>query len=216
VRKLLVVIGFTLLLAATAVADQINFNFTVGSPTSVTATSAGGLSSGPSTLTSISDSTTSVIIPTAGTYVNGNTGPAVSLMQFGTVVLGTFMGAGPNSVLVVDSSNNVLVAGSMNDSASLLSTVPAGTGSFLGTFHVTFVSPAALALFGVGPGFSPNGSVALTIGNASFNGTTYKGAIGGGSVTIQSTAAVPEPMGLGILGIGLLTIGGLWRRWHHN
>jgi hypothetical protein len=214
VKKLWVVAVFTMLFAATALADQINFNFTLGGPTSVMATAA-GLNSGPSTLTNISDSTTSTIIPFTGTYVNGNTGPAVSLMQFGNIVLGTFMGAGPNSVLVVDSLDNVLVAGSMDDNASLLSTVPAGTGSFLGTFHVTFVDPAVLALFGFGPGFSPNGSVAFTIGNASFDGTTYTGAIGGGAVTIQ-TAAVPEPMGLGILGTGLLTVVAFWRRWQRN
>jgi hypothetical protein len=215
VRKLLVVVVFALLLAAPVVADQINFNFTLGATGSVTATLAGGLTSGPSTLTDISDSTNSLIIPFPGTYVNGNTGPATSLTQFGNIVLGTFMGAGPNSVMVVDSLNNVLVAGSMDDNAALLSTVPAGTGSFLGTFHVTFVSPAALALFGLGPGFSPNGSVAFTIGGANFDGTTYTGVIGGGAVTIQTTP-VPEPAGLGILGMGLLTVAGLWRRWHYN
>jgi hypothetical protein len=211
VRKLLVVVVFTLLLAATAVADQLNFNFTLGASGSVTATSA-GMTSGPSLLTNISDTTTMVIKPFAGNYVNGNTGPAISLMQFGPVVIATFDAGGPNSVLVEDAAHNVLVSGDMDTNGSLLSTVPAGTGSFLGTFHVTFVSPVALALFGLGPSFEPNGSVALTIGNASFNGTTFTGAIGGGSVTIQS-AAVPEPVGLGILGMGLLTVAGGLKRW---
>jgi hypothetical protein len=199
--------------ATTAVADQINFNFTTGAPGSVTATAA-GLSSGPSQLTDISNTTTSTIIPFTGTYVNGNTGSAVSLVQFGTIVLGTFNGLGGTSVLVQDSLGNTLVSGSMQDNASLLSTVPVGTGSFLGTFHVTFVDPTVLALFGLGPNFSPQGSVAFTIGNANFDGTTYTGSIGGGAVTIQSTTApVPEPMGLGILGMGLLTVAtGLKRR----
>ncbi len=208
-----VVVLLSLSFAATAaVADQINFNFTTGSPTSVTATTA-GLMSGPSMLTNISDSTTGLIVPFTGKYVNGNTGPASSLMQFGNIVLGTFTAGGTNSVLVKDSMGNVLVAGDMQDGASLLSTVPAGTGSFLATFHVTFVDPTILALFGVGPGFSPQGSVAFTIGNANFNGTTYTGALGGGAVTIQSVATpVPEPAGLGILGMGLLTVAGGLRR----
>jgi len=212
VKKPLVVTVFALLLVAPVFADQINFNFTLGSPTSVTATAA-GLMSGPSVLTSVSDTTTNVIVPFPGTYVNGNTGTAAALNQFGNIVLGTFNGSGPNSVLVVDALNNVLVAGSMEDNASLLSTVPAGTGSFLGTFHVTFVDPAVLALFGVGPSYAPDGSVAFTIGAANFDGTTYTGAIGGGAVTIQSNTTVPEPMGLGILGMGVLTVSGLWRRF---
>ena len=151
-RKLFVVAVFSLLLAATAVADQINFNFTLGVVGSVTATSA-GFNSGPSTLTNISDSTSGVIIPTSGKFVNGNTGPAISIDQFGNLVIATFKGSGPLSVLVEDQFNNVLVAGSMDDNGSLLSTVPAGTGSFLGTFTVSFVNPSALTLFGLRPAF---------------------------------------------------------------
>ncbi len=209
-KKLCVVAVFSLLLAATAVADQINFNFTVGAPNSVVATNA-GLTSGPSTLTNISDTTSGLILPASGKFINGNTGPAISLNQFGNLVIATFLGSGPLSVLVVDQFNNVLVAGSMDDNGSLLSTVPAGTGSFLGTFTVSFVNPAALALFGLGPGFLPGGSIALTTGNATFDGTTYTAAIGGGAVTIQ-TPTVPEPTSLMLLGSGFLAIGGILRR----
>ena len=204
-RKFWIGAVFTLLVAASAVADQINFNFTTGAPNSVTATSATGLMSGPSMLQNISDTTTGVVIAQSGKYVTGNTGPAINLAQFANLVIGAFTASGPNSVLVEDSANNVLVAGVMQDGGSLLSTVPNGTGSFLATFNVTYVSPAALALFGLGPGFLPDGSVALTLGNAKFNGTTFTAAIGGGSVTIQ-TAAVPEPASLGLVGIGLLTV----------
>ena len=210
-RKFWIGAVFTLLVAGSAVADQINFNFTTGAPNSVTATMAAGLTSGPSMLQSISDTTTGVIKPQAGTYVNGNTGPAVNLAQFGNIVIGAFTMAGPNSVLVEDSLSNVLVAGIMQDGGSLLSTVPNGTGSFLATFNVTFVSPAALALFGLGPGFLPDGSVALTLGNANFDGTTFTAAIGGGSVTIQ-TPAIPEPGTLALFGSGIIGLAGLLRR----
>jgi hypothetical protein len=204
-------------LATCAVADQINFNFTLGAPSSVVATSAGGLTAGPSMLTSISDTTTNTNIPTPGTFVNAITGPASSFVPIGsppTLILATFTGAGANSVLVVDAANNVLVAGSMQDNASLLSTLSVGTGSFLGTFDVSFVSPAALALFGLGPGFQPVGSVAFTFASANFNGTTLTGAIGGGSVTIQTPppTTTPEPAGLGILGIGLVVIAEVSKR----
>jgi hypothetical protein len=210
--KRLALLGVLILsFACAAVADQINFNFTLGVPGSVTATAAAGLASGPSDLQNISDSTKMTVVPFLGTYVNGNTGPATSLNQIGAILIATFSGSGANSVLVVDSSNNVLVSGSMNNDASLLSTLAVGTGSFLGTFDVSFVSPAALALFGLGPSFLPNGSVAFTLGNASFDGTTFTAAIGGGSVTIE-TPTVPEPAGLGILGVGVLTLAGGLRR----
>jgi hypothetical protein len=203
-------------LATCAVADQINFNFTIGPPSSVVAT-LGGLTSGPSMLTSISDTTTSTNIPTPGTYVNGNTGPASSFVPIGsppTLLLATFAGLGGTSVLVVDAANNVLVSGSMQDNASLLSTLSVGTGSFLGTFDVSFVSPAALALFGLGPGFQPVGSVAFTFAGANFDTTTgtLTAAIGGGSVTIQTPTPTPEPAGLGIVGMGLVLIAEVSKR----
>jgi len=210
VRKFWIGAVFTLLVAASAVADQINFNFTTGAPNSVTATSAAGLVSGPSMLQNISDTTTGVVIAQSGKYVTGNTGPAINLAQFTNLVIGAFTASGPNSVLVEDSANNVLVAGVMQDGGSLLSTVPNGTGSFLATFNVTYVSPAALALFGLGPGFLPDGSVALTLGNAKFNGTTFTAAIGGGSVTIQTP--VPEPGTLALFGSGIIGLAGLLRR----
>jgi hypothetical protein len=196
--------------ASAAVADQINFNYTLGADGSVTATTA-GLTSGPSQLTNISDTTKNLIVPFSGAYTHGDTGSATSFMQFGTIIIASFNGAGANSVQVVDSLNNVLVAGSMNNNATLLSSLLVGTGSFLGTFNVSFVSPAALALFGLGPSFLPNGSVAFTLGNAAFDGTTFTAAIGGGSVTIE-TPTVPEPAGLGILGVGVLTLAGGLRR----
>ena len=204
--------------AAVALADQINFNFTIGGANSVVATSAGGLTAGPSMLTSISDTTTNVNVPFTGTFVNANTGPAFSLVPIGPppTIVGSFAGLGGTSVLVVDAANNVLVSGSMQPNASVLSPLPGGSGSFLGTFDVSFVSPAALALFGLGPTFQPIGSVAFTFANASFDGTTLTAAIGGGAVTIQTPAApppIPEPAGLGILGVGLTAIAEIARRW---
>lgn len=217
-KKLALVVIAVASFTAFAVADQINFNFTLGPSNSVVATSAGGLTSGPSMLTSISDTTTNTNIPFPGKYVNGNTGPASSFVPIGsppTLILATFSGAGANSVLVEDSIGNVLVSGSMLDNASLLSTLPVGTGSFLGTFNVSSVSPAALALFGLGPGFQPVGSVAFTFANANFDGTTFTAALGGGSVTIQTPGApppIPEPAGLGIVGMGLVGIAEVCRR----
>ena len=211
-RKFWIGAVFTLLVTASAVADIINFNFTTGLPGSVTATMAGGLMSGPSMLTSISDSTTSVNIPTPGNYVNGNTGPASLLTQVGLIITGSFTAGG--SVLVKDSMGNVLVSGVTEDGGALVA-ASGGTGTFFSLFHVTSVSSSALALFGLGPAFLPDGSVAFTTGDSVFNGTTFTANIGGGAVSIQTP--IPEPASLGLLGIGFLTVaGGLWKRTHRS
>ena len=218
-RKFWIGAVFTLLVTASAVADQINFNFINGASNSVTAASAGFVS-GPSLLFSnIGDSTTGATVPCSGSsaspvcqggnYISGNTGPAHSLMAFGTQVIGSFGPASAISVLVEDSMGHTLVSGTMQDGGALLSTIPNGTGSFLGTFDVTFVDPAVLALFGLGPAFLPNGSVSLTFGKANWNATTstFTAALGTAGVTIQ-TPPIPEPASLGLLGMGILTVAG--------
>lgn len=198
------ILGVLLVAFATSAlwADQINLNFTTGALGSIVASKAGGMSSGPSELISISDSTTSVIVPFDGTYVRGNTGPASSFV-IGTLVIATFTGDGPNSVFVIDSGSTTLVSGIMRDGSSLLSTFPAGTGSFLGTFDVTSVNPSVLALFGLPPAFEPVGSVAFTFANASVSAGVLTGAIGGGAVTIQTPTPTPEIGTMFLLGTGL-------------
>ena len=212
-KKVLLLGVLILSFAACAVADEINFNFTTGPAASVVATSS-AFTSGPSALTSISDSTTMVNVPFAGSFVNANAGPATAFSVIADVVAVTFSASGTDSVLVKDSMGNVLVAGSMRDGGTLLATIPplGVTGTFLGTFNVSFVSPAALALFGQ-TGFQPIGTVAFTTGTGAFNTTTstYTAIIGGGAVTIQSTV-VPEPASLGLMGAGFVTIAAALRR----
>src|SRR6516225_7110988 len=94
----IVVVSF----AAYAVADQVNFNFTVGLPGSVVASPA-GLTAGPSMLTSISDSNTMVNIPFTGSLVNSNAGPATNFTVVGDIAIIVFSPGAANSVLVEDS-----------------------------------------------------------------------------------------------------------------
>ena len=210
-KKLLAVALLALLFSATAaVADQINFNFRFGGPDTVTATS-GGLTSGPAPLTFISDSTTGVFFPITGMFAQATTGPASSFLATTSLIIAIFTAGGTNSVVVQDAMGNTIVAGDTLNNGTLLSQIP-GAGSFLAGFHVTFVDPAILAMFGLGPNFLPTGSVSLTSGQSTFDGTTFTAEIGGGSVTIQ-TGVVPEPVGLGVLGMGLLTIAEGLRRW---
>ena len=200
--KRLALLGVLVLsFAAAAVADVITFSFVIGPPGSLTA-SAGGLSAGPAANVLVSDTTTGVSFPLSGTFT-GSAGPATSFSVFPGIVLATYSAGGPNSVLIVNPASMPLVAGTVLNNAVFITTFPTGAGAFLATFNVTFVDPAVLALFGLGQGFLPVGSASLTFAGDNFDGTTVTGAIGGGTVTIQTTP-IPEPMGLGVLGMGLL------------
>jgi hypothetical protein len=208
--KKLALVGFLLLaFASCAVADEITFSYIIGDPGSLTATAAGGLMSGPAMNVLVSDAQTGMKFVLDGTF-NDSTGPG-TITNFGTFIVGSFTAGGTGSVSIVDPSSNPLVTGNMKDNGAFLATFPLGTGAFLGGFDVTFVDPAVLAMFGLGPAFEPIGSVSETFASVNFDGTTITGMIGGGTVTIQ-TPTVPEPAGLGLLGMGLLMTAGVLKR----
>ena len=198
-------------LAAFAVADQINFNLTFGGPASLVANPS-GLFAGPAPLTDITDATTLTTVPFSGNLVSANAGPpTLPIVPIGTSIFVFFTAGG--TVLVEDSSSNPLLIGTMRDSATLIQNIPPApaTGSLNGTFDVSFVSPTVLALFGQ-TSYSPIGSIALTDGTATFDPvtSTITAVIGGGAVTIETS--VPEPASLGLVGLGLLTVGATLRR----
>lgn len=197
-----------LALATAAVADEITFTFVLGPQGSVTA-SAAGFNAGPSTNVLVSDTSTNIIFPLDGTF-NDSAGPAASFAVFPTLVVASYTAGGANSVLIVDPSNNPLVGGNMRDNGAYLTSIPNGVGDFFGTFNVTFVDPAVLALFALPPGFMPIGSVSLAFADDDLDGTTVTGAIVGGTVTIQTP--VPEPTSLVLMGAGVLAIGKFLRK----
>jgi hypothetical protein len=208
--KRLVLLGVLIFsFAATAAADEITFSFVIGGPGSLTA-SAAGLTTGPAANVLVTDVTKGISVPLLGTFT-ASAGPAASFVVLPPIILANYTHGGANSVLIVDPANNPLVRGTMNDNGLLLVSFPHGAGAFLAGFNVAFVSPTVLALFGQG-GFQPGGSVALTYANDNFDGTTVTGTLGGGTVTV-TTNPIPEPASLGLLGMGLLTIAGLSRKW---
>jgi hypothetical protein len=191
-------------LAAGAFADEITFSFILGVPGSLTASSA-GLSAGIAENVLVSDATTGKEFTLLGTF-SAHTGASTA---FGVtspgIVRADYLGDGFNSVLITDSFGATLVSGRMDDHGRFLSGFPDGRGAFAGAFDVTFVSPAVLALFGLGPEVLPTGSVSATFAMDNFDGTTVTGQLGGGTVTVETT---PEPatwtmalMGIGIAGI---------------
>lgn len=80
--------------------------------------------------------------------------------------------ASPSGVTVGPSDSvDVLMVRVTRDRARVLSTYPVGSGAMLSDVGVTFVSPAVLAVFDLGPAFSPDGSESLTFGDANLVGT---------------------------------------------
>jgi hypothetical protein len=88
-------------------------------------------------------------------------------------------------------------------------------GSFLSAFTVTFVDPALLAALHTGPGFMPSGSVSTTFLGDDCNvaAMTCTGQLSTAGVSIQTPTVIPEPEGLGVLGMGLLVVAGGLKRW---
>ena len=207
---------WAILLASTAAAaDQITFSFIIGAPGTVAA-SPTGFASGPAMNVVVSDSTTGASFPLSGTFTD-SAGASMAFNVSPSFIVATYFGAGADSVLIVDSMGNPLVAGAMNDDATFLTAIPDGAGSFIAGFTPSFVSPAVLALFGLGPAFTPSGSVSETFAHDDFDPTTMTvtGQLGGGTVTVTTpTPPIPEPGGLALIGMTLLSmIGWLRRVW---
>lgn len=212
-RKRSVLVALLVLsFAAAALADEITFNFFLGAPNSITASQLGGLTLGSAVNFAVSDTTTGTSFPLDGTFT-GSAGPAHTFNVFmnPNLITAFFSPAGANSVQILDTMNNPLVQGSMSDNGFLLTSYQDGTGAYLGSFKVSFVDPAVLALFGLqGQSINPIGSVSVTLAHDNFDGTTVTGVIGGGTVTIQTL--IPEPGTLMLFGSGLLGVAALVRR----
>jgi hypothetical protein len=198
--KKLALVFALVLTSLSAFADEITFSFIASSGKTSLIADTGGVVLGPSLNVLVSDATTGASFPLVGVFTS-NTGAASTFTVSPTIVVATYNGSGPNSVLIKDSMGNALVSGITEDRAAFISGFPNGAGAFLSKFEVTDVAPSVLALF------SPEGSVSVTAARGNLVGGTLEATIGGGTVTITTPfAAVPESStsSLGVIGLGLV------------
>ena len=200
--------------AASAFGDEITFSFILGQSYSVAA-SVAGLSAGPAMNLAVSDIQTDTEFPLTGQFT-AFTGPATAFSVFPHVIVATYSSGGANSVSIVDpQTNQPIVEGALTNNAAFLSRFQNGTGVLLGAFDVTFVSPAVLAMFHLqGQTFLARGALSATFAHDNFDGKTLVGELGGGTVTIESASAAPEPSSLAFFTMGLLVIGTMRRLGH--
>jgi len=212
------VVLFATLLLAIAIpmaADQITFSF-IGN-NSATNLNAGlaNFTAGPSLNVLVTDATSGASIALPGVFTT-STGVAnsYSVLTSPNLVIASYAAGRPESVLITDPTGTIdYVAGINLDRASFISAYPNGTGAFLNDFEVTAVDPAVLAMFGLGPKFDPRGSVSITSGTGNLVSTdNLTATVGGGTVTIQSASAVPEPFSMALLGGGIIVAGFTLRR----
>lgn len=190
--------------------DQITFSFVYTSTTAPTfKAETGGVTLGPASNVLITDNTKNISLPLSG-IASLSTGPSTSFITLPDLLIASFSAGGTDSISIT-SGSTTLLSGIINDHASVVSTFPAGAGSFLGTFTVTFVNPSIFAKFGLAPVFDPTGSVSSTYAGANLVNTRELDATGGGgavTITAPQAAVVPESatLLLGLAGLVLTVV----------
>jgi hypothetical protein len=113
------------------------------------------------------------------------------------------------SVSIVDNGTTLVSGMPVLHGSTLLATTSDNTGSFSGEFLVTAVDSAVLHMFGLGPAWSPDGSISITFGQDDIDGNVLEGIIGGGTVTIETPVAtvVPDPATLMLFASGMMICG---------
>lgn len=200
---------FTLLVSATyALCDDITFSFIQnGAGVNLTSTAA-GMTATDATNLAVSDTALGLEFPLTG-FTSASTGPPSSVVITPTSYLAAYSSGG--SVTITEGGVPILTGSPMFDMSHLSSNLSEDTGSFAGEFTVTSVSPAILGMFGLGPKFKPDGSISITFAESNVVGAELFAVIGGGSVTIETPAPVPEVRSILLLVSGLVTLGAFAR-----
>lgn len=186
-----------------AAADVVTFTYLNLTGASFTA-SASGLAFGNAVNVLATDNTNGHnMILTA--LDSGSTGTSFAFLP-GPPLTADYLGAGPGSVLVKNGGTTFL-SGSMSLGGHLEADYPNEAGGFASRFIVNFVDPSILTALGTTTTVDPDGSIVLTFDQTAFNGTTLTGVLGGGSITIETSAPVPETSSIFLAITGLLVCG---------
>jgi len=199
------VLVFALFSATFALADEITFSFIESNaPVVNISSSLAGMTAGPALNIIVSDTEKHLEFPLSG-FFNASTGPASSITSDAVRYEAEYTTGGSVSIA---SGHMIFVSGMpMFDHSHLLSQRGEDEGAFAGEFKVTSVSSAVLAKFGLGPEWNPDGSVSITFGQSHIAGDDLTGVIGGGTVTIETPAPVPEISTIMLLLSGLCLLG---------
>lgn len=190
-----------LTLAVSAWADEITFTAINFSHSTFSAT-AGELQFGNAINIAVTDNSTGKSIMLLGPVQSGSTGAATDFVP-GPPLVADYSAGGADSVLV-ESPGHTFLSGVMNDSGRLEADYPDKAGAFLSRFRVTSLDPAILADLGVKGTVRPEGSVSLTLGQTSFDGTTLDATLGGSQITIETQAPVAEVSTMFLFATGVL------------
>jgi hypothetical protein len=193
---------------ADAIGDQLTFSFIeLNAPVVNLTSSLAGVTAGPALNIVVSDTLHHEQFPLSG-FFNASTGAATSITSDATVYEGEYSSGGSVSIA---GGGITFVAGSpLFDHAHLISHRAEDEGAFAGEFHVTTVDPSVFALFGLPDKWNPDGSISVTFGHSTVTGNNLSGVIGGGTVTIETPAPVPEPSTLLML---LCGVGACFTAW---
>lgn len=218
-KKLTLTLGCLALLASLtsmAQADAITFGFVGTSSTPAVSINASGVTLGPATLLSLTDTNTNNIHLLPGT-VFISTGSASSFVASGGILSAQF-NAGSGVEVEVDSAScvggsmpGVCIQGSQNSNGAYVGFLNS-TGSFQALFHVDYVSPYVTSLFSQPNQWLQPGSDSFTTSHNSFanGGRTDTTSLGQGGITFQTP--VPEPGTLAMIGSGMIGLATVLRR----
>jgi hypothetical protein len=198
---------------ADAIGDQLTFSFIeLNAPVVNLTSTAAGVVAGPALNIVVSDTLHHEQFPLSG-FFNATTGAATSITSNSDVYEGEYGSGG--SVSIVGGGITFVAGSPMFDHSHLVSHRAEDEGAFAGEFHVTSVDPSVFALFGLPDKWNPDGSVSVTFGHSTVTGNNLSGVIGGGTVTIETPAPIPEPSTWLMLAFGIGTCCIAWqaRKW---